>query len=1111
MPLSYKNDSDQDDRLNPYELRERENAGQHDNIPGYDRSADGLDDHPISGGDSSGESENIKDAGQRENDNPYGYSEKKNSSTQPRTRDGVKSLASKFAGALRGRKTATGGIIGLFALATVLAGGVIGPGLALVHIKEVVENKINSMASVVDTRMQKIIGSRMKSQAVSGKCTGIKVACKYKSFSQAQLDAIKEKGGKVVDGNGKEIAAGESPGKDGKMVIDGREYKASEFASKIKSDPVFRNAMRGVFPTRFAVWNDKIASKFIAAKKINREPKWTTKDEGGDPKENAKEVRKNVAQNNLSGDSPTIDPGEYTDAIDEQKSTLTNDLDKGTASTDLNSEVTHVLNTPEASKGFFSSVGSFFKDTINPAGFYVGACTTRSYVKAIVTTAKIAANIQSMRFGFQLLATADKIKAGEATPNDVEEPMNMLYKQNDNGDNFGDSTGYHYVEYGKTTNTPIEAALQGGALLSFFVLSLKFINNILGVGSQSASNTSCNGFVQIGVSLLATAAAFLTGGTSAVATKAAETGAKEGAEIIGKNLVKQFVDDIAKKIATKTAAKFADKAATKATIKEAGRSFAKQGSVMLGFFLAGMMIEKYFVPYAAHLATGTLYSGDMNGVSALDTAVSGMGASNAGVAQSRGLTTMTQDQALVFNNYDSRSTATYVADMQSSADPFNLNDPYSTSSNIAYSLSTFLSNTFKSPSSVLGLPASIVSSVMNPSALSPSAYADDQADQKALMAECQDTDATQDGTIATDPFCNPLYGFDDMSALQNYEPEDVASYMRGNGYINDDGTPTGDYATYVQDCFDGATDKIISSLTDNDLDPKCYNRSEFAANISNYNSSPSVVMAKSNDGTASLVPYASYAAACDKNKTNPEITLASAVIGEKKSNCDRLAAVSNDAYTMFHLYQIDSGVTDQMDNPYTQDSSTQASPAAATTQPTTGQPANTVSRGSGWDLQDNTDYSNVACAAGTTDKGTYKHPKNNYTIRLCDVPSSDGSSSISVASVISQNLVNLLKDASAAGIKLGGGGFRSYEEQIQTRMANGCPDAYTSPSTACSPPTAIPGNSEHERGLAIDFTGSGGGIISSGDPENTWLMANSKNYGLINLPSEPWHFSTSGN
>lgn len=935
MPLSYKNDSNQDDRLNPYELRERENAGQHDNIPGYDRSADGLDDHPISGGATSGESENIKDAGQREKDNPYGYSENKNSSTQPRTRDGVKSLASRFAGALRGRKAATGGIIGLFALATVLAGGVIGPGLALVHIKEVVENKINSMASVVDTRMQKIIAGRMKSQAVSGKCTGIKIACKYKSFSQSQLDAIKEKGGKVVDGNGKEIAAGESPGKDGKMVIDGKEYKASEFASKIKSDPVFRNSMRGVFPTRFAVWNDKIASKFIAAKKINKNPKWTAKDEGGDPKENLKEVNKNVAQNNLGGDSPNVDPGEYSDAIDEQKKGLTDDLDKGGTSTELNSETTHVLNSPDVSKGFFSSVGDFVKTSVNPAGFYVGACTTRSYLKAIVTASKIAATAQTMRWAFQLFSTADKIKAGEATPNDVEQPMTMLYRENSNGDNFGDSTGYHYAEYGKTTDTPIEAALQGSALLGFFVLSLKYINNILGVGSQSASNTSCNGFVQIGVSLLATAAAFLTGGTSAIATKAAETGAKEAGDIIAKGLVKQFVD----KIATKAATKFADKAATKATLKESGRTVLRQGGAMLGFFLAGLLIGKYFVPYAAHLATGTLYSGDMNGVSALDTAVSGMGASNAGVAQSRGLTTMTQDQALVFNNYDSKATATYVADMQASANPFDLNDPYSASSNMGYSLSTFLSNTFKSPSSVIGLPASIVSSVMNPSALSPSAYADDQADQKALMAECQDTDATQDGTIATDPFCNPLYGFDDMSALQNYEPEDVATAMRANGYINDDGTPVGDYATYVQDCFDGATDKIISSLTDNDLDPKCYNRSEFAANTSNYNSTPSVVMAKSSNNTASLVPYASYAAACDKDKNKPEITLASAVVGEKKSNCDKLAAVSNDAYTLFHLYQIDNGITTQMDDPYKPTNGS----TSATTNSNTGSNTTTIS------------------------------------------------------------------------------------------------------------------------------------------------------------------------
>ena len=52
----------------------------------------------------------------------------------------------------------------------------------------------------------------------------------------------------------------------------------------------------------------------------------------------------------------------------------------------------------------------------------------------------------------------------------------------------------------------------------------------------------------------------------------------------------------------------------------------------------------------------------------------------------------------------------------------------------------------------------------------------------------------------------------------------------------------------------------------------------------------------------------------------------------------------------------------------------------------------------------------------------------------------------------------------------------------------------------------------HERGLAVDFTCNGGGVISSrSSPCFQWLNANAGSYGFHNLPSEPWHWSTNGN
>jgi len=122
--------------------------------------------------------------------------------------------------------------------------------------------------------------------------------------------------------------------------------------------------------------------------------------------------------------------------------------------------------------------------------------------------------------------------------------------------------------------------------------------------------------------------------------------------------------------------------------------------------------------------------------------------------------------------------------------------------------------------------------------------------------------------------------------------------------------------------------------------------------------------------------------------------------------------------------------------------------------------------------------------------------------------------SITVAGAIAGNVQALLDASFADGVNLCGGGYRDPAEQIALREAH-CGTSYYAiyemPASQCDPPTARPGTSMHEQGLAIDFTCDGGGALSSGSNCFTWLSANAATYGLYNLPSEPWHWSTNGN
>jgi LAS superfamily LD-carboxypeptidase LdcB len=130
-----------------------------------------------------------------------------------------------------------------------------------------------------------------------------------------------------------------------------------------------------------------------------------------------------------------------------------------------------------------------------------------------------------------------------------------------------------------------------------------------------------------------------------------------------------------------------------------------------------------------------------------------------------------------------------------------------------------------------------------------------------------------------------------------------------------------------------------------------------------------------------------------------------------------------------------------------------------------------------------------------------------------DTVSCPSGGSITVASSLAPHLRSLLDAAAGDGLAMCGSGYRDSQRQIELRRQNcGTSDyaIYEMPASQCSPPTARPGTSMHEQGLAIDFTCNGGTISSQSSPCFGWLDRHAASYGLFNLPSEPWHWSTNG-
>ncbi len=125
-----------------------------------------------------------------------------------------------------------------------------------------------------------------------------------------------------------------------------------------------------------------------------------------------------------------------------------------------------------------------------------------------------------------------------------------------------------------------------------------------------------------------------------------------------------------------------------------------------------------------------------------------------------------------------------------------------------------------------------------------------------------------------------------------------------------------------------------------------------------------------------------------------------------------------------------------------------------------------------------------------------------------------------VHSSIAEGLKNLLDQANLDGFAFGGWGARTTNTQVDARVRNGCGDSrnvsdmFKKSAGACRVPTAQPGLSMHERGLAVDFTAPNSeglhSIVTRGSREDAYLMANAPKHGLLNLPSEAWHYSING-
>lgn len=787
--LDYRSDEKQDERLDPYSENARDLYHQEQDA--YDREFNDIAQNY--GQTADGKQE---DANAEKNKNIDKTKEKEQDA-------GWETNVSKGGGG--GKKQPTNfwqqakkkGPLGLIA-ALLLGGGggltlLFSPGALIVDLKEKMIDKFNDQLAAMDVRSTAMIKKKFKG-TTKGVCTKVvNIRCQFNSLKDSddpKKSMVKklEKNGIKVNSTDKTLIRGRV--KPDSFEFQGKTIKAADFARELRTNTAFRSAMFKAYNPKLAGFSDsrfmKLAQKLGISKQKNID--------GEDEKERRKSVLDSASGDKIAEQSAGVHSEEQDcdggDDCKDGKRTVYKDeagnvIDKAEydnrigESSSLNGEF-------KARKSLTETGSKIAKGTLKGAltvtalglGAVDSACTGYQLIRTVGFAAKYLGMLQLLRYAHVFMNTADSIKAGDATPEQVEYAGKILTTPNSEGKGATDSYGYKYAVYNDINGMPrpedtkaeskdehgnnIELSEEekqkilvadettkyiNGQLVSKNILA-QFIDAVGDSGSTDALDDVC-GFVKsgwgqaivIGAAVVGAVVAFFTGGASI------------------------------------------------------GWGAAAQVAVSVAISVAMAMLT----PKLIDMAAGTVIGNDelTNGNRTGNAITSGMGGYNAQTAQARGLAALKKDDAPAYMALTQEKQAEYAELDRYEHSPL---DPTNRHTFVGALVSQFMpyATGFSSVSGALSSITTMTTTSF--SSLFPSVTA---ADPTAEYKVCQDMDY-QELDLAVDPFCNPRFGLDGDSL--SLDSDKVLDYMIDNGYIDENsGEPKSadnDYAKYVENCME---------------------------------------------------------------------------------------------------------------------------------------------------------------------------------------------------------------------------------------------------------------------------------------------------------------------
>lgn len=296
-------------------------------------------------------------------------------------------------------------------LVSIIVGGLLGvgvfmaPSLAVVHLKEVFTEDLNDQLAAMDIRSDAMLRARLGDFS-RGKCTGIKIACGIRGFSDRQLEAF-AKAGIDLDVGEKSSVTRKTPVYALTFTLSNGEKVTISDPSKLRQymgDSNIRSQLRRAYnPLFYSIWDKSFVGKTMAKWKLTK----ANKLHGSTPAEFDESI--DTASSRDTAELEGID----------QSEDCSKDADKEACEKRNREREERAARGRQAAEGGSGGIGKVLAGASRAAGivgFVDSACTIRNTAAAVEAGAKVIRAAQLVQFAMIFLTFADAVKDGKATP-----------------------------------------------------------------------------------------------------------------------------------------------------------------------------------------------------------------------------------------------------------------------------------------------------------------------------------------------------------------------------------------------------------------------------------------------------------------------------------------------------------------------------------------------------------------------------------------------------------------------------------------------------------------------------------------------------------------------